>query len=407
VRLRTVAITLAVVAAVWLLLPSRRQQPPSRDQRPNVLVVSLDGLRPDRMGAYGAAQSRSPRIDALLAREGTLFTHAYTAAPDGPAASMSLLTGLEPCLHGVSAPDASPIPGVRSLAELLSDAGWVTGGFTDGGHVLGSAAFARGFAVWNDEQNGGAEPPFAAVRRWVRGSGASPWFAFLHTVRLHVPDSPPRGELESPDAERAPAARYDAAVRDVDERLGELLADLRDAGTLDETLVILTAGHGEQLGEHGLWGHGSSLYDTLLHVPLVIRGPSVGVETGKAIDWYVTLVDVVPTVLELLGLPPLPRQSGVSLVPLLHGGAPAPRLLFAEDGRGGFAARQIVSTRFKIIGHRDAQDFRIFHLVKDPDERVDLATQAPADTYAWIGFEGNLAIARGMRRQALDRCPSR
>ena len=372
-----------------------------------MLVVSLDGLRPDRMGAYGAVQSSSPAIDTRLAADGTRFTYAYTAAPDGPAASMSLLTGLAPCLHDVSSPDASPVPGAQSLAELLSHAGWVTGGFTDGGQMLGNAAFARGFAVWNDERDGGTEAPFEAARRWVRGSGASPWFAFLHSVRLHVPDSPPSREPGSPGGEGAPAARYDAAVRDVDDRLGKLLADLRDAGTLDETLVVLTAGHGEQLGEHGLWGHGNSLYDTLLHVPLVIRGPSLGIEKGKAIDWYVSLVDVVPTVLELLGLPPPSRQSGVSLVPLLRGGAPAPHLLFAEDGRGGLAARQIVSTRLKIIGHRDAPDFRVFHVPKDPDELVDLAAQVPTDTNAWIGIEGTLAIARGMRRQALDRCPPR
>ena len=390
---RAVAIVVAVAAAVWLLLPSRAHRPAPRDGRPNVLIVSVDGLRPDRMGVYGAKQSSTPTIDTQLAADGTRFTYAYSVAADGPAASMSLLTGVEPCLHAVSRPDASPSPDTRSLAEVLSDAGWVTGGFTDGG--LGRPAFGRGFGVWNDPTQSGAEATFAAARRWLREDAAAPWFAFVHTVRLGA------------TAEGPPATRYDAAVRDVDELVGALVAHLRDAGTLDDTLVVLTAGHGEQLGEHGLWGHGNSLYDTLLRVPLVIRGPRFGLEKGMAIAWYVTSVDVMPTVLELLGLPPLARQSGVSLVPLLRGGAPSPRLLFAEDGRGGFAARQIVSTRLKIIAHRNAPDFHLFGVVKDPGELVDLALRAPANTYEWIGLEGDLSIARGMWQQAVDRCRPR
>ena len=304
----------------------------------NLVLISLDTLRADRLGAYGYARPTSPEIDERLAAQGTVFTHAYSTYPGTGGSHASILTGLYPC---AVVPDlAQPIhPRAATLAELLRAAGYETAAFTEDGYVIAAHGFARGFGSFVEgtsalvtEPTGQADKTFARALDWVRARRA-PWFAFLHTYQVHHPYAPPPGYLDRvvgsgpPDA--SDSARYDAEIRYTDDLLAKFLAGLDQLGASHDTLVVLLADHGDQFGEHGLTLHGNSLYDDLLHVPLIVRAPGL-VPAGLRIDMPVDMTDVVPTVLDLLRLPPLRWANGRSLVPLLRGASLPDRPLYAS-----------------------------------------------------------------------------
>jgi arylsulfatase A-like enzyme len=344
----------------------------------NLVLVSLDTLRPDRLGCYGYGRPTSPAIDARLAARGTVFTRAYATYPGTGGSHASILTGLYPC---AVVPDlAQPIhPNAATLAELLRVTGYETAAFTEDGYVIASHGFARGFGTFVEstsvlitEPTGQADVTFARGLEWVR-TRRTPWFVFLHTYQVHDPYAPPPGFLERVHgdgaADTSSSARYDAEVRYTDELLGKFLDGLDRSGMADDTLIVVLSDHGEQFGEHGLTLHGNSLYDTLLHVPLILSAPRL-VPEGRRIDTPVSMVDIVPTVLDLLGLAPTRWANGVSLVPLLRGDPLPPRPLYAS-----LNITQQISVReppFKWIMSRGTGQVRRFDLHSDPGEQHDL-----------------------------------
>jgi arylsulfatase A-like enzyme len=271
---------------------------------------------------------------------------------------------------------------VRTLAELLRAAGYRTGAVTEDGFVDAARGFARGFGSFTGFTRltegrypaGMVSETFDDGMRWIMRERDRPWFLFLHTYEVHAPYDPPPKDLESVVSRYGPyrwVDLYDGEIRHTDTTLAKLLTFLRSAGLHEETLVVLTSDHGEQFGQHEAWGHGNTLYNAVLHVPLILRAPGI-VPAGRRIAEVVGLIDILPTVLDVVGLPPHPAVQGRSLAPLWRGESLPARTLYAEEHAlyslvAAFAAphKWIFSTKG---GQTQAFDF-----VRDPDETRNLA----------------------------------
>jgi arylsulfatase A-like enzyme len=373
--------------------------PAARSERLNVVLVSLDTLRADRLGCYGARRATSPAIDRLAA-DGALFEVAVAAAPHTLASHATMLTGLYPCAHGAGhgGLELRRLPrDVAPLAEVLRRLGWETAAFTENAY-LDAGVFQRGFGVFRasmsvnfHQPEGRAEQTIAEARAWLERADR-PFFLFVHTYQVHWPYEPPEpyrlfdpaGEPDPhrPDAGREQLARYDGEVRYTDAVLGTLLATLDRLGLRERTVVVVTSDHGEAFGEHGHDKHGRHVHEEDVRVPFVWRVPGVA-RSGHRVAIPVGLVDVVPTVLDLLGVPPPDGLQGRSLVPLLRGEPPddalASRALVSESiGAERVAVR---AADWKVIF--DGPTPQVFLVASDPGERTpvvrpDLVARASA-----------------------------
>jgi arylsulfatase A-like enzyme/Flp pilus assembly protein TadD len=352
--------------------------------RPNVVLISIDTLRADRLGCYGDANAETPTIDAL-ARQGTLFRHAYSPLPLTLPAHTTMLTGLEPASHrlldnGLTAADL----GVPTLAERLQSAGYDTAAFVAAFILNRVYGLDRGFNVYDDgppsetEIRGlfrgvaDARERLDASIAWLGRPREKPFFLFLHLYDVHWPHEAP-----GPFASRFAARPYDGEVAYVDSQVRRLLDVLDTRGLAASTLVILTADHGESLGEHGEASHGIFLYDATLHVPLILRLPGT-IAAGRVVDDPVGLVDVTPTVLQLLGLPPSSPSQGRAQLGASGGGKE--RVLWAQSDHpalhyGWAPLRSVRQERWKYI---DAPRPELYDTSSDPAETKDLASQQPA-----------------------------
>ena len=352
----------------------------SNSRRPNIVLISLDTLRPDHLGCYGGSREVSPRLDALAA-QGLRFTQAYSVSSYTLPSHASMLTGQFPAVHGAVAPRDHLDPSCSPfLARLLADAGYVTAAFTGGGYVSPSYGFAEGFdrysvndPVWaldslrgrmllasGEERNGErAASKLALLRRyaapmvesWIeRQQDGVPFFLFLHTYIAHN-YAPDKQRLEQfgllgpqdveepfthhkdrdryndggPFPEGAETLRaslrkeylryYDATIAMADEFVGDVLDALERAGLSRDTIVIVTSDHGEEFGEHAFFGHGVTLYEPAVRVPLIARLPerlaaASGLSRQPAVlDGPVSQVDYAPWILHLVGLQPDPRMA--------------------------------------------------------------------------------------------------
>ncbi len=272
----------------------------------NLLLVTIDTLRADRIGAYGSAAGLTPHLDRL-ASEGIRFTRAYSAAPLTLPSHATILTGVSPPVHGVRANGIARLgPRLPTLATVLRAAGYRTGAFV-GSFVL-DARFGlnRGFDVYDDrygEKHAGDAAEFAERRgeevikpaiAWISGNTSTPWFAWVHLYDPHEP-------YRAPESFASRFQPYDAEVAYTDAVLGHLLDSLRSSGQLDRTLVVVAADHGESLGEHGERTHGVFAYDVTMRVPWIVwAGTRLRAAT---IDHLIRLVDLAPTALDLLNVP--------------------------------------------------------------------------------------------------------
>lgn len=308
----------------------------------NVLLVSLDTLRADHLGTYGYRRKTSPEIDAIATR-GVVFERAVAPAPGTPPSHMSLFTSTLSCIHGIdgSVRDRAVSDQLVLWPEILQDAGYATGAFTENGWVTPTFGFDRGFDVFVENTSpdlmaptGQAEKTFSQAIDWIDRQDESPWFAFVHTYQVHDPYAPPPGMVEkvapdhAGDRDSIDRANYDAEIFYTDGLLGDLVRRAEAASGDRPILVILFSDHGELFGEHGARKHSFWLYEELLHVPLIFYAPRL--LEARRIDRRVALIDVLPTVLDLLGLAGLPQAQGRSLDPLLRGGSLTDTPIFAE-----------------------------------------------------------------------------
>lgn len=287
----------------------------------NLLLISIDTLRADRLPAYGYTGVETPAIDRL-AREGVLFRSAFTPAPLTLPAHCSLLTGLLPFSHGVRDNAGFQLsPSTRTLAELFKARGYRTGAFVSAFVLDSRWGLDEGFDEYFDDftvavtdlaamaaiQRRGVET-WAEAERWLEGAGDDrPFFLWLHLFEPHTPYAPPE-----PFASRYPAAPYDGEIAYVDSIVAAILARLEARGALDRTAIVLVSDHGEGLGEHGEDEHGLLAYDSTLQVPWILRLPDRRF-AATTVDRPVSLVDVLPTLAELFGFTPPGPIDGVSV----------------------------------------------------------------------------------------------
>jgi arylsulfatase A-like enzyme len=374
----------------------------------HVLLVSIDTLRADHVGSYGYAKPTTPHLDALAA-EAIVFENASTTAPWTLPAHASLLTGLYPSHHGAREERDSLSPDVTTLAGALRSRGFATASVVN--VVFASAYFGldRDFdthvLVGNNERpRGTAREVTRRGLEWLDAQGERQTFLFLHYFDAHsdytavsrfrepFPSQPGRlrGRTRELYALNAGAIRaeprdvdhlvslYDAGVRQLDHDLGALFDALRERGRLADTLLVVTADHGEEFGEHGNFSHGRH-YQELLRVPLIVRLPG-GASGGARIAEPVSLVDVAPTVLAAVGADSDAATDGVDLAPLWRGAsaAGAGRRIFAQTGPFmGDAFRSVREGEFKLILDRRTGRRELYHLADDPGEGTDVAAEHP------------------------------
>jgi arylsulfatase A-like enzyme/Tfp pilus assembly protein PilF len=375
-----VAVTLAAVALV-----RSRPAPVRRDPGLSVLLVSIDTLRADALGCYGRADAGTRWIDRLAAggvRFETARAHNVVTLPS----HANLLSGRLPVAHGVRDNSGFRFPAeTPTLATLLHGAGWRTGAFVSAFVMDSRFGLDRGFEVY-DDRLGGAETraafvvperpgpeTVAAAAGWIRSLRGSRFFAFVHLYEPHFPYTPP-----APQAARYATAPYRGEVAAADEALGPLLGPiLEDAG--GRVLVVLTSDHGESLGEHGEATHGLFAYDATLRVPLVLYAPRI--LRPAVVRTPVRHVDVLPTVLDALGLDAPPGLPGRSLLGLVDGGEAGGddsylEALSSSLNRGWAPLRGVVSGSLKYI---DLPIPELYDLRADPGEASNLAATHPKE----------------------------
>ena len=398
-------------ALVFLLAATACASPPAPPMAPptatNVLIVTIDTLRADRLGIQ-SARVLTPNIDSL-AREGAWATNATVHAPLTRPSHVSLFTGRYPAEHGirdnVSPPLAAEVP---VLAERFKRDGFATAAFIASVVLDRQSGLARGFDVYSDRFAPGEDrkPGDAVVKEaaaWMAGALAAPkpagskagFFSWVHLYDPHAPYLPPgRYATEYRDHP------YDGTVAWSDELIGRLVRALRDAGALDSTLVIVTSDHGEALGEHGEDVHGYFVYEATLRVPLVIRGP--GVKPGTRLDGVARTIDLYSTILEMTGRT-AEAMSGRSLASSLKTGvALSDEPSFAESlvpllHYGWSDLRSVRDGRWKYIL---APKQELYDLQNDPGELRNLAGSESARARALRGsLEAQLRVEQAAARK--------
>lgn len=373
----------------------------------NLLVISIDTLRADHLSTYGYPLETSPNIDRL-ARQGHRFEQAFTSMPTTLPAHASLMTSLLPTELSVQRNGAILSPQAHTLAEILHEAGYVTGAFVSAG-VLGSRyGIDQGFETY-DEVPGmrPAELTLPPALKWLRTHRDDRFFLFLHLFDPHTPYlapetfrdkfgappslEPPASEfIDDPgvlDAEtvRQSIAAYDAEIAYSDAATGRILDELDVLGLADDTLVVLLSDHGESLDEllerYGYaFDHGEFLYAHQLRIPLILRLPGEASKPrGSVHDLPVSIIDIVPTVLDLLGLPFETVSRGASLTALMDGRGAALRPVLSERRVFGRPPRDylrgeahsLVDGRWHLLASTKSGN-ELYDLSTDPAEADDL-----------------------------------
>jgi choline-sulfatase len=375
----TVLVAAVAAAAV---VRCRREEPPAkpRDAARNVLLITLDTTRADRLGCYGYAGARTPRLDRLAA-EGVRFENAFADAPITLPSHASILTGLHPFAHGVRNNGNFYLPArFDTLATVLDGRGYRTAAFVSSFVLDRRYGLARGFETyddrtdepenpgWNPEAERRGDRTVLACNRWLDAYAAdragAPFFVWLHLYDPHEPYRPPPPFLE-PFAGRP----YDGEIAFADAAVGSVFDRLDRLGLLDGSLVAVVADHGESLGDHGEETHSMFLYDGVIRVPMLLWRPGV-LPAGKTVSPPVRTVDLAPTILDLLGGPPLLAAHGRSLRSAISGGLGATPAAYAETYvpklyMNGAALRSLRTDRFKLI---EAPRPELYDLARDPGE---------------------------------------
>ncbi len=399
-RSRAVAILIAVLVigaalAIYYSMRLERERPGEPDEETtlitniapdelNVILITVDTLRADRLGAYGSQRVATPNMDKLAA-EGILFANAASTVPFTLPAHSSLMTGTYPPYHGVRE-NVGYVLGssIPTLAEQMAASGRSTAGFVSAFVLDSRWGIGRGFDTYFDEfdlkenesanlaavQRDGAETIAEAIR-WLDTDPERPLFLWLHLFDPHDPYEPPE-----PFRSQYPNRPYEGEVAYADSLIGEFRRALEERNLLDTSLLILTGDHGEGLGQHREGFHGFFIYDSTVHVPLIVRLPGSEL-AGGVVDQAVSHVDRLPTILEVTGQP-IPQQAqGRSLLPLLLGSSEATeseRAVYSESmypllHYGWAPLRSIRQGQYKFI---DAPNPELYDLAADPLEQNNI-----------------------------------
>ncbi len=417
-----IALCVVAAAVVWYAFSKRVTRPF------NVVLISIDTVRADHLGCYGYDVETSPNMDRL-AEEAVLFTEALSQSSWTLPSHMSIMTSQYPSVHGVGPARRALAASTPTLAEVLSKSGFETAGFVSWVFLGSQWGFAQGFdtfrELWGapmtaDNPAGGAftaDVVTDAAVEWVRGEHAGPFFLFVHYFDPHMnyEPPPPYDTMFDPAYEGAASgewsrlkqyikwmnenpesiserdlehviALYDGEIRYVDEHVGRLMNALDGEVGLENCLVVLTSDHGEEFNDHGsMEGHGWTLYNEVLRVPLMVRMPG-RLSRAAVVDSTVALIDLAPTILELVKAPAPESFQGRSLRDLLRGGGrdSDDKYTFAETYRFN-RKRSVRGRRYKLIhtedtgvgkgGVRWKENWELFDLLRDPNELTNLYSE--------------------------------
>jgi arylsulfatase len=419
----------------------------------NVLLISLDTLRSDRLGIYGNPDGLTPNLDRF-AQQGTTFLQAYAQYPNTYGSHAALFTGQYPSQVGmVGSKSRALAPRQATLASALAARGYVTVAFTEDAYVGSVYGFDRGFDRYHDGDpsqhrlQGYAASTFERATNWLKQRPAGPFFMFLHTYEAHTPYAPSaearehlqalNGHYQGPVSNdfnglattaynmgRLSLTRedlqhvswlYDAEVWSLDKLMGQLFGTLSELGVLDSTLIVIVSDHGEEFSEHGYLAHGESLHEQALHVPLIFRAPGL-VPDGLQVHSVVGLLDVAATIGDLLGAAPiLPNTSGRSHASWMRAEPPLPAqpilseltesaTICAEPRQHGFGTCPYdgVSVRDRDYAYFNIQSKgveQLFDRRKDLTEQSDIAADRPEITAKYR------KLAQALRRAPDKRAP--
>ena len=414
----------------------------TKGRRPNVILLVLDSVRADHLSCYGHARPTSPHIDRV-AEAGITYDRAYTASCWTLPSHASLFTGLYPSRHRTDFDTKALTEGIETCASFLSGQGYATASFSCNAFVSRHTDLARGFDVAADveglmgggpsfmgravraahrtvrrtlQKDRGAERAWRMARRWLSDTGDRPFFMFMNFMDCHLPyrlapehllqfvDPARRGEVArvpmdpfgamagkhaySPQDVEDLKAMYDGALRYLDGMVGALDAHLAALGRKEDTLLIITSDHGESFGEHGLFDHQYGLYEPLVRVPLVVRGPDL--DAGRREHGLAQLVDVFPSIARMLGRdgpvgdhsasdtlftdPGRDFAASEYLVPNVA--AIQRRFPGTDTSRFESAIRSVRDDRYKCIVRRDGRT-ELYDLEGDPEELHNLYERDP------------------------------
>jgi choline-sulfatase len=364
----------AVLAFGWWRWPGDRQ--PAGP----VILISIDTLRADHLPVYGYRSVRTPTIEALAA-DGIVFENAYAHSPQTLPSHVSILSGRLPFEHGVRDNIGFAVrPDEKLLPALMHDAGYVSGGFASAYVLREETGIGKSFdqfdarmppsspevAIGQLQRDGRAT--LGAAEHWLDGLKTSRFLLFFHIYEPHSPYTPPPRFREY--------APYDGEIAYADEIVGGLIASLKRRGLYDEAVVLLLSDHGEGLGDHGEQEHGLFLYRDTIRVPLIIKLPKQA-RAGRRVAAPVQHIDLVPTILDILGLPPQPALHGRPLRPLFTGGGIAEQGLYAEAlySRYHFGWSELYALTDSQYSFIRAPRDELYDVQKDPDQRNNLAAQ--------------------------------
>ena len=404
----------------------------SADNSLSVVLVSIDTLRADHLGCYGYDRPTTPNIDSFAA-EGVLFEQCVNTGGGTLPVHLSMLTSLAPAVHGVFPGNGRALAeGHTTLAEALHDAGYATAAFVDGGYLSGNFGFTQGFDLYFDRNykgligriesyfdDGGLAELLPRTLAWVSRHRKRPFFVFLHTYDTHsavlrLPyESPPpflnrfvdsgysgsfdgcranrcaselllwhnqarreealaSNELFTSEEMEYTVALYDGAIAYVDHQIGLLLAALEEFGVAQRTLVVLTSDHGEEFLEHGLLLHDQN-YEEVARVPLIVRFPDRS-HAGLRVANLVSTLDLLPSILDATGAPPIPQAMGLSLLPLASSSSAESfeRPVHIASGREKLRTRH-----WSLLAEADGPA-ELYSLTDDPTEQINRIAEHPA-----------------------------
>jgi len=375
---------------------------------PPIVVFDVDTLRPDHLGCYGYERPTSPAIDAF-AEESVRFHWAFSQGPNTPPSQTSIFTSLYPTTHG-RFDDQQVVPeSVVTLAEVLKEVGYATGAFVDGGLMAAEFGLDQGFDLYDDEA-GGVDRIDAKARDWLRAHRDRPFFLLVHSYDVHSPyERTPEpwkstflGQVEEPSEEfRArmtelmeerrlsrygddphaltpvqvewARALYDGGILHVDDWFGRFLAFLEEEGVYDRAILVFLSDHGDEFEEHDSVFH-ERIYATVTRIPLMIRFP--GGRHRGVVEEAVESIDLMPTLLDVLGLEPPDGIQGQSLLPRIRGEGGLREMAISESIY--FGRRVALATSdLRLVYTAQSGDAELYEYRRDPFERHDVAAEHP------------------------------
>jgi arylsulfatase A-like enzyme len=375
----------------------------SSTRRPNIILISIDTLRADRLGCYGYAKNTTPALDAFR-RESVLVRTAIASASSTLPSHATIFTALAPQHHGATWPRFLPLADrFLTMTEVLRYAGYRTAAFVGGGQLSPQFGLTQGFESYDVVDDGTFEQVVARAVPFLERSEDKPFFLFLHTYEVHHPYWPsPEDEarfasqastilpsyidlrllidinfkrMHISEGDRVHISdAYDAEIASMDRGFGSLVAELKRLGIYENSLIVFTSDHGEEQGEHGFVGwHSHTLHDDQLHVPLLVRFPAAQ-HAGAEIGGMVGSIDIAPLILEATGIPKLGAFDRFSLATALARGRPpaVPVLLWRDRQPSETVEHEGIRTAdWKLI------EGELYDLRSDPLEQRNVAADHP------------------------------